>query len=234
MEPVDDLIRIPEKFAGRVRLFPLPQLVLLPYHVRGLHLFEPRYRQLFEDAMSEDECIAMAMLAPGWNSQYHERPAIRPWICLGRVVKHQQRDDGTYDLMLMGVRAARVLRELPPRRLYREAEVELQPAPDFQLTPVKKWLRTKLVNAVLQCRDRSSVDDSLFQVLRDVMPLEIVTNVIASRLRGADELLIQLLEQPDSIEQAQTLLAHLKPSVGAPLSEPSSWTGYTDLPFFEN
>lgn len=234
MEPVDDLIQIPEKFAGRVRLFPLPQLVLLPYHVRGLHLFEPRYRQLFEDAMSDDQCIAMAMFSPGWNSQYQERPPIRPWICLGRVVKHQQRDDGTYDLMLMGVRAARVLRELPPQRMYREAEVELQPAPDFQLTPVKKWLRTKLVNAALQSRDRRSVDDSLYQVLRDVMPLEIVTNVIAARLRGADALRIQLLEQSDSIEQAQTLLAHLKPDEDPPKSTPSSWAGYTNFPYFEN
>ena len=31
-------------FGGKVRLFPLPNLVLFPHVMQPLHIFEPRYR----------------------------------------------------------------------------------------------------------------------------------------------------------------------------------------------
>jgi Lon protease-like protein len=41
-------------FSGKVRLFPLPNLVLFPHVLQPLHVFEPRYRQLMEDALDDD------------------------------------------------------------------------------------------------------------------------------------------------------------------------------------
>ena len=64
-------------FMGTVRLFPLPNAVLFPQVMQPLHVFEPRYRQLAEDALAGDRFIAMALLAPGWQSD----PAGCPAIC---------------------------------------------------------------------------------------------------------------------------------------------------------
>ena len=63
-------------FGGVARLFPLPNLVLFPHVVQGLHIFEPRYRQLMADALAADRLIALVLLKPGWEKDYDGRPAI--------------------------------------------------------------------------------------------------------------------------------------------------------------
>ena len=52
----DDALR---DFSGTARLFPLPNLVLFPHVVQGLHVFEPRYRQMTADALAADGLIAL-------------------------------------------------------------------------------------------------------------------------------------------------------------------------------
>ena len=51
-------------FAGTARLFPLPNLVLFPHVVQGLHIFEPRYRQIDGRRGSYRQLIALALLSP--------------------------------------------------------------------------------------------------------------------------------------------------------------------------
>lgn len=114
-------------FRGVVRLFPLPNLVLFPHVMQPLHIFEPRYRQMLEAAVSDDNLIGMALLAPGWESDYEGRPPLMPIGCLGRIAAHCRLDDGTYNLLLMGVRRFEIIEELPPAHLYREARVRLLP-----------------------------------------------------------------------------------------------------------
>ncbi len=100
-----------------------------------MHVFEPRYRLLLEDALAGDRLIAMAVLAPGWQKDYEGRPPLYPMACLARVTTHHRLEDGTYNLLILGLRRARLLRELQGVKSYREAEVELceeGPPPDVQ------------------------------------------------------------------------------------------------------
>ena len=55
-------LTLPHNFENKVRLFPLPNLVLFPGVMQGLHVFEPRYRQLMDDALAADHLITMAVL----------------------------------------------------------------------------------------------------------------------------------------------------------------------------
>ncbi|HEY3348701.1 MAG TPA: LON peptidase substrate-binding domain-containing protein [Thermoanaerobaculia bacterium] len=48
-----------------VRLFPLPNVVLLPGTTMPLHVFEPRYRRMLADALDSDRLIGMQLLKPG-------------------------------------------------------------------------------------------------------------------------------------------------------------------------
>src|SRR5437588_12386806 len=91
----------PEEFSGQVRPFPLPNLVVFPHVMQPMHIFEPRYRQMLEEALAEDKLIAMAMLAPGWESDYDGRPPIHPTACLCRVATHQATEKGTYNVLLV-------------------------------------------------------------------------------------------------------------------------------------
>src|SRR3954464_5450973 len=95
-------------FSGTARLFPLPNLVLFPHVVQGLHVFEPRYRQMTADALAGDGLIALVQLKDG-EDETAGRPAIESVACLGRIVWHEELPDGRYNLRLQGLRRARVL-----------------------------------------------------------------------------------------------------------------------------
>ena len=116
---------MPGNFSGIVRLFPLSDLVMFPHVVQPLRVFEPRYVELFEDAMNGDRLISMALLRSGWEQDYEGEPPVHSVTCLGRVISHNENDDGTYNLLLAGLKRVRVTRELDTDRAFRTAEVEL-------------------------------------------------------------------------------------------------------------
>ena len=51
-------------------VFPLPHTVLFPRTLLPLHIFEPRYRALLEDALRDSRRIVMAVLKPGYEPDY--------------------------------------------------------------------------------------------------------------------------------------------------------------------
>jgi len=96
-----------------VPLFPLPNVVLFPKAVLPLHIFEERYKTMTRDALASDRLIAMALLRPGWEKDYHSRPAIEPVVCVGRIVSWEELPDGRFNFLLQGLMRARVAREIP-------------------------------------------------------------------------------------------------------------------------
>jgi uncharacterized protein len=125
MAASEELFLQPEDFSGVARLFPLPNLVLFPHVLQPLHVFEPRYRALVEEAMAADRLIAMALLEPGWEPDYEGRPPVSGIACLGRITTAQRLDNGRYNILLAGLKRVRLLRELPAKKLFREAQVDL-------------------------------------------------------------------------------------------------------------
>src|SRR5438270_12967352 len=108
-----------DHFKGTARLFPLPNLVLFPTMLQGLHIFEPRYRQMTADALEDDRLLAPVLLQAGWEAHYQGNPAIHPIACLGKIVSEQKLDDGRYNLQVRGLCRVRVIRELSNGKLYR-------------------------------------------------------------------------------------------------------------------
>ena len=112
-------------FSGVVRLFPLPNLVLYPHVMQPLHIFEERYREMLEDALAGDQLITMAVLEPGWETDYDSRPPVSEFACLGKVVAHHRLEDGRSNVLLLGVQRVQIVKELDPLRSFRQARVEL-------------------------------------------------------------------------------------------------------------
>lgn len=109
-----------------VPVFPLPGTVLFPRAVLPLHIFELRYRTMVRDALSQGRMIAMALLKPGWERDYHGSPAFFETGCLGRIERVAWLPNDCYDLELAGlvrVRFTRVVKEFP----YRAARLEPVP-----------------------------------------------------------------------------------------------------------
>ncbi|MEC9374169.1 MAG: LON peptidase substrate-binding domain-containing protein [Planctomycetota bacterium] len=111
-------------FGKPMPVFPIAGVVLLPHAVLPLHIFEPRYRQMIEDAIDGSGQIAMAVFEGArWKQEYHGMPPIRPVVCVGQIVQHERLPDGRYNILLQGVCRARVVEEQAPDedRLYRTA-----------------------------------------------------------------------------------------------------------------
>lgn len=111
--------------ARRLKVFPLPPVVLLPGAAVPLHIFEPRYRALVKDALATDGVFALAQVVPGQESRLAESPELEPMLCIGVVTLHETLADGRTNLVLVGAVRARIVREWPRTHPYREVEAEL-------------------------------------------------------------------------------------------------------------
>lgn len=83
-------------------LFPLPNVVLFPKGILPLHIFEPRYRTMMDDALRGGQTLCMALLKPGWEADYLGTPDVHQVACVGRVVQHERLEDGRYNIALHG------------------------------------------------------------------------------------------------------------------------------------
>jgi len=158
---------------------------LFPHVMQPLHIFEPRYRDLFREALAGDRLIAMALLAPGWEADYEGRPPLYPVACLGRITAYHGLSDGSYNLLLSGLTRVEIVRELPPLKTFREAEVAIRRDfyPDIPTDAADQLRRkfeetfTKVVPALLESHGQM---DPL--VLETGLSLGVLTDIIAYML----------------------------------------------------
>lgn len=207
----DEMAFIPQQFSGRVRLFPLPNLVLFPHVVQPLHIFEPRYVEMFEAALADDRLIAMALLARGWENDYEGRPTIEPVACLGRVLSWQAQADSRYNLLLLGLRRVRVLRELPPDRAFREAEVTLleddYPTASGKTKDLQRRLAAAFEGVLPRIKDAQDLFD---QLSMGAVSLGTLTDVISYAVDADVSTKQALLAEQNVERRARMLMAHFK------------------------
>jgi Lon protease-like protein len=213
----EDLIFDETRFSGLVRLFPLPDLVMFPHVMQPLHIFEPRYRDMLNDALDGDGLIAMAMLAPSRSADCIGRPAIFPQVCLGKVVTHQRLPDGRYNIMLLGSKRARIVRETPSGRLFRRAEVELiedayPSAGEGDRAELQNEL-TAQFQKTLPLSKGASTASAVHELLAAELPLGVLTDLVAFATPLEASLKRALLAECNVDRRAQTLLAALRDEV---------------------
>lgn len=199
-------------FSGVVRLFPLPNLVLYPHVMQPLHIFEERYREMLEDALADDQLIAMALLEPGWEADYDSRPPIAPLACLGKVVAHHRLEDGHYNLLLLGVQRVRIEHELDPLRSFRQAQVEIvEDCYDFETLAARDRVQQKLLAAFrnhLPCS--CQLPEQLEELLSRHLPLGLLTDLAAYALPLDIRVKQKLLSEPRVSVRARLLLRQIE------------------------
>ncbi|MEM9433654.1 MAG: LON peptidase substrate-binding domain-containing protein [Pseudomonadota bacterium] len=103
-----------------IPVFPLPGALLLPRARLPLHLFEPRYLQMFEDALKTKHRF-IGMVQP------HEGPdgtdKLHAIGCAGRITQFSETEDGRYMITLGGISRYRVIEEVTGFSPYRRAKV---------------------------------------------------------------------------------------------------------------
>jgi uncharacterized protein len=204
----ENLAFSPAEFSGRARLFPLPNLVVFPHVMQPLHIFEPRYREMLEDSLADDHLIGMALLAPGWETDYEGRPSLRQVGCLCRVATHHRTDDGSYNVLMLGLRRIVIERELPCDRTFRIAEVRLceDQYPDSGADQ-RPDLQKRLLEAFKQLLPRvPEAYEQLDQLLGNQISLGMLTDIVAYTLDLGLDFKEQLLAETGVDRRAELLL----------------------------
>ncbi|MBX3364062.1 MAG: LON peptidase substrate-binding domain-containing protein [Phycisphaeraceae bacterium] len=196
-------------FAKPMPVFPLDTAVLLPQQVLPLHIFEPRYRQMIDHVLDGAGQFAMGVFAGDrWKQEYHGRPPLRPFVCIGQVVQHERLDDGRYNVLVQGVCRARIIRELPPsaERHYREAmlsPVGLGDHDDDELSNTRARLGELLAEGPLT---HLAAAPAVSEYIRNTdVPTAAILELVSFTLLNDPEVRYRLLAEPSTTRRAEII-----------------------------
>ena len=205
-----------DELPDTIAVFPLPGVLLFPGGLLPLNIFEPRYLNMVDDAMSGDRLIGMVQALPGGPKHHPEIAAVGT---LGEIVSHSETEDGRYLITLRGVSRFEVAMELPQELPYRTAQVSWDVyaddvLPDDTLDEVDPAEFMMAMDAYLARNDlavdRTSVEDA---------PLEALVNALAMGCPFAPIEKQALLEARDLNARLECLIALFRtdpPGNGAP------------------
>jgi Lon protease-like protein len=167
----------PFPIPDRCPVFPLPNVVFFPKTYLPLHIFEPRYRHMVADATAGGQCIAMALLKEGWESDYYGNPPIHSVVCVGRLVSVQPLPDGRSNILLQGLERCDIQEE-HFNKPYRQATI--RPKVEAVEPGLDREVRRRLVETLaqyLQTREDSTAWQGFF---REEVSDEVLVNTLST------------------------------------------------------
>jgi Lon protease-like protein len=205
-------------FHGRARLFPLPNFVMFPHVLKPLHIFEPRYRQLTEDALASDHLLALVLLRPHTPEEYAGNPPIHDTACLCRILNSQRLPDGRFNILVRGLCRLRIEAEIPSPKLYRIVQGRLLPDGP---TPDDPYIYDSLAEQVRHfLPPGGQALGQIEELLAQRPPLGALLDILTFVLPLEPERKQQLLDLTDVTTRAQTLLHLLEESLPPVLPAP--------------
>lgn len=150
--------RRPSQMPEALPLFPLPGALLLPRRPMQLTVFEPRYLDMLDDALSGDRLIGIIQPVAEEPAE-GAAPELFAVGCAGRIVQYAEIGDKRCYLTLMGVARFRVARELPVATRYRSVAADYSDfSDDFKEGLGEKTVdRKALVDALRAFADANKV-----------------------------------------------------------------------------
>lgn len=228
---MSEQMSISVNFGRPMPLFPLDTVRLLPQQVLPIHIFEPCYRKMVDDALDGSGQFAMAVFeGDQWKREYHGSPAIRPHVCIAQIAQHEKLTDGRYNLLVQGVCRARVVRELPPddEVPYRRAVLEPVGTDDRtgeELGDTRERLRSMLSEGPLTHLSAASQIATLAR--DDELPTAALLELVSFTMVTDEESRYRLLAEPRADRRAALVereLAHLESLLRrAELQRPDLW-----------
>ena len=191
-----------------IPVFPLPNVVLFPNVFLPLHIFEPRYRQMVNDALSGDRIIGMALLRPGWEADYDGRPAVYPLGCAGVITHAERLADGRFNIVLRGMEKFRIIGE-ESGKPYRVANVEPVPEPSADSVRTEMRSQRRRLETLLVPQPEGQPDPKVPSSMAD----EDLVNALAQYLEFEPVEKQALLERNGVLDRCRSLIELLEMKV---------------------
>ncbi|QDU60537.1 Lon protease [Planctomycetes bacterium Pan216] len=199
-----------DQFPGieTVRLFPLPNVVLLPNGLLPLQIFEPRYKQMMEDVLADDRRMAIVLIKePGPP----EPTPIHPVACVGEVFNERRLPDGRFLFVLRGQARVRIDHEIETERLYRTAKVDVL---EDELLPQGDMGRKLFQAEILRCLRILLANDDDADAFMGFLSQECrpgpFSDIVAYTARLSPATKQRLLETTSVDDRLQQLQEHLQ------------------------
>jgi len=106
---------------GTIPVFPLPGALLLPRSRLPLHIFEPRYLQMLDDALKTEGRL-IGMVQPN-EVAGRGGTGLHAIGCAGRITQFSETEDNRYLITLSGISRFRVMKEVDGFTPYRRCDV---------------------------------------------------------------------------------------------------------------
>ncbi|MCX6936791.1 MAG: LON peptidase substrate-binding domain-containing protein [Verrucomicrobia bacterium] len=177
---------------NEVAVMTLPGVAFFPQALLPLHIFEPRYRQMLQDALDTHRLFAVAGLDVKRLANNFE-PAYRI-ATVGVVRACQGKEDGTSHLLLQGlarVEFTEIVGEEPYRRMKIRALTSEPGATEADNARMRTQL-SRLLTTRLRLRGESA--DGLTRFLRGIDDPEVFVDLAAYNLCADARLKQRLLE----------------------------------------
>lgn len=191
-----------------IAIFPLPGALLLPRARLPLHIFEPRYLQMLDDALKTPTRL-IGMVQP------NEVPGrggngLHTIGCAGRITQFSETEDGRYLITLGGSSRFRVMKEVEGFTPYRRCDVawdgfERDLGPEEKDTHFHRETFLNLLERYFDARELSADWDTLKEA-----DDELLVNSLSMMLEFDPEDKQALLEAPSLSTRRETLVTLLE------------------------
>ena len=183
-------------------LFPLPNLVFFPHTTLPLHIFEPRYRRMTEEALENSSLIGMVLLKHGREDALAPGRDCHRIGSAGEITRCIRLEDGRFLIHLEGRSRFRVVELLrdQPYRLARACLLE----DELPSAAKRQRLSTRLIDAFGKLSLHRGPQPEPARLSE--MDFPALVNSVCSTLRIDDRSKQLLLEMDDLESRAESTL----------------------------
>lgn len=192
-----------EELPATLPVMVLPGVTLFPNALLPLYIFEPRYREMLEEALGAGRMLAMAM------PRNEEESEVEMIAGAGLVRACIRNDDGTSNLILQGVCRVRFTGwdQTSP---YRIARVEELPSDEGKHDDLETKV-TQLHALCARFKEQGIELPSQFEAyLNQITNIGVITDLVASTLVADPRVRQMLLEEIEIPRRLEKLLAGLR------------------------
>ena len=194
-------------------VMPLPGAVLFPHALLPLYIFEPRYREMLESALSCDRMFCVALIKPScpeWEAPedfFHLATVGLIRACVGR-------GDGTSNLILQGlhrVRFAGFEQESP----FPVAKIDIVESRD-PTTVKTEALGEKVLELYAKLkREGRQLPAKVDHYLSQLGDLEMLADLVASTFVNDPLRRQRVLEEPSLNQRLRLVIQYLRDEIGS-------------------
>ena len=185
-------------------VFPLSGVLLLPHSALPLNVFEPRYLELVDDALSARRLVGM--IQPTESEETVLKPKLSQIGCAGRIISYRETEDNRYLVTLQGICRFRVTEEISALSAYRQVACDFRAfVADLAQSQDGDFPRERLLAALKDYLARRDMKADWKSVM--TAPGEALINALAMMCPFDPAEKQALLEAPSFQERASTLMA---------------------------